>query len=90
MRLKGEGIAADSKSLRETVARLEHFHALVSNAIRSASQRQYGAVAPSGGGTLEGRIAKLWDLHQSGALSLEEFQQTKLNLINETPRIASS
>lgn len=88
LRLKGDGIAADSRALREPVSRLEHFHALVSNAIRSASQQHYGAPAAAGTGALEGRIAKLWELHQAGALSPEEFQQAKLNLISETPRIA--
>jgi len=83
-RMKGDGVDAKSGLLREPAKKLEHFHALISNAIRSdqrSAAQQSLAPSPVNEST-ENRIAKLWELKQAGALSAEEFTSRKLALLS--------
>ena len=90
-RMKGNGIDASSLVLKEPAAKLEHFHALISNAIRHDSRN-----LPSPADATEtsiasstDQIARLWELKQAGALTNEEFTSEK-NLILERSRLLSN
>jgi hypothetical protein len=58
---------------------MEHFHALVANAIRQDNRnfaRQSTAPALTDSSNAD-RIAKLWELKQAGALTADEFDAEK-------------
>lgn len=82
-KMKGSGVDAKSILLREPAKKMEHFHALLSNAIRSehrttfAPQPQPARVEDHA----EARIAKLWDLRQAGALTEEEYVSAKKSIV---------
>ncbi|TPG40519.1 hypothetical protein EAH79_11475 [Sphingomonas koreensis] len=85
-RMQGSGIDAKSAVLKEPARQLEHYHALISNAIRAdrrSFSQQPQQPAQIGDG-VESRIAKLWDLHQAGALSVEEFTSGKQAILAGT------
>lgn len=78
------GVDADHAMLQEPARRLEHFHALLSNAIRSC-QRQSLAQPAAVSTSVESRISALWELKKAGALSDEEFASQKRILLAEAP-----
>lgn len=87
------GINADSSMLVPIVEQLEKFHALLSNAIRSEDHARLAnnhRPAAIDHGSSEQRIAQLWDLHQKGALTAEEYASAKTRLLTggEVPRIS--
>lgn len=72
------GIKPDSEMLKPIVEAMEKHHALLSNAIRSEDrEREKGNSAPAIEHQSETRIAQLWDLHQQGALTFEEYSEAK-------------
>lgn len=78
-RMKGNGTDAQNRLLKGPAGEMEHFHALVANAVRQdnrsfASQATAPALADSSNAD---RIAKLWDLKQAGALTADEFEAEK-------------
>ena len=92
VKLPGDGIKPDSAMLKPIIQRLEHFHALLSNAIRSEDHARlsHRELAFIDHGSSEQRLAQLWELHQKGALTAEEYTvaKTRLLLGSDTPRIA--
>lgn len=82
VKLPGSGIKPDSALLKPIVERVEHFHALLSNAIRSEDRERLGASSqpalPQGPSD---QIERLWALHQSGALTAEEYASAKGRLL---------
>lgn len=87
----GKGIAASSLGLRAPGEKLDHFHALLVNAMRSVEQAQVRPAEPpqtvtaalpsAPSAPVEQRLAQLWQLHQSGALSAEEFAEHKAQIL---------
>ena len=87
-RMKGNGIDAQSRLLKIPASKMEHFHALLANAIRQ-DNRSFAKqpTAPAlGEGSNPERIAKLWELKQAGALSAEEFESEKRAILSSGPR----
>ncbi|HEX8534343.1 MAG TPA: hypothetical protein VF662_09255 [Allosphingosinicella sp.] len=82
-RMAGNGVDSNSPLLKEPARRLEHFHALLANAIRSDHRATFAPQFASADG-VESRIGKLWELYQAGALTHEEFQAQKLMLLGST------
>jgi hypothetical protein len=82
VKLPGDGIKPDSAMLKPIIQRLEHFHALLSNAVRSEDRARLGAsqqpALPQGPSD---QIERLWALHQSGALTAEEYGVAKSRLL---------
>lgn len=91
VKLPGNGVNPDSAMLKPVIERIEHFHALLSNAIRSEDRARLGAsqqpALPQGPSD---QIERLWALHQSGALTGEEYTTAKLRLLagEDAPRLA--
>lgn len=86
----GKGAATSSAVVTSAAETLDHFHALLLNALRSADMLRRPAVSPSAtvvatGASVEDRIARLWDLHQSGALSEAEFASQKAAALHVPP-----
>lgn len=81
--VKGSGVDAQSRLLKEPARKMEHFHALLSNAVRHDHRATFapGMQQKALEGT-EDRIAKLWDLRQAGALTDEEFAAQKLAILS--------
>lgn len=83
-RMAGNGTDAKAPQLKEPVAKLEHFHALLLNAIRTAAAH---LTAIADGNRLESNsakaIAELWELVQCGALSQAEFDTEKQMILNK-------
>ena len=77
-RMNGNGADPKGVSLKKPAAQLEHFHALISNAIRSDDRqhRPDGALQIQAANSGE-QIAKLWDLKLAGALTEEEYLAEK-------------
>jgi hypothetical protein len=81
-RANGSGVDAQSRLLKEPARKMEHFHALLSNAVRSDHRATFApSMQQSAIEGPEDRIAKLWDLRQAGALSDEEFAAQKLAIL---------
>ncbi len=78
----GSGVSTSSVKLKEPARLMEHFHALLSNAVRS-DHRETFALQPqlATSGNPEHRIAKLWELHQAGAITESEFTSQKLAIL---------
>lgn len=78
-RMKGNGTDAQSRLLKAPASQMEHFHALLANAIRSDNRefakQPIAPVLPDASNS--DRIAKLWELKQAGALTAEEFESEK-------------
>jgi hypothetical protein len=87
-RMAGNGIDAKSIMLKEPAAKLEHFHALLANAIRhdSRSFASQGSQISAEGDRAD-RIAKLWELRQAGALTDDEFLAEKTTLLASRPLV---
>lgn len=86
-RMKGNGADAKSSMLKGPAARLEHFHALVANAIRSDDRNHFKPIAPQiAVGSSGEQIAKLWELRQAGALTEDEFAAEKRAVLSGGPR----
>lgn len=79
----GKGVKPNNARLAEAARKLEHFHALLANAMRSDHRETYSPVHL--GSQPEDRLGKLWELHQSGALSEEEFLAQKRALLGNCP-----
>jgi hypothetical protein len=80
--VKGSGVDAQSRLLKEPARKMEHFHALLSNAVRHDHRATFApGMQQSAIEGPEDRIAKLWDLRQAGALSEEEFAAQKLAIL---------
>jgi hypothetical protein len=81
----GAGIEASDRRIRAIAERVEHFYALLSNAIRA----QATAVIPVDQTlafehaplAIEDRLEKLWRLKEAGAISAEEFDIRKSRLL---------
>ncbi|MBB5715836.1 SHOCT domain-containing protein [Sphingomonas aerophila] len=78
-RMAGDGVDAQSSTLKVPASQMEQFQALLANAIRSdnrsfAKQPIAAAIAEASNSD---RIAKLWELKQAGALTAEEFESEK-------------
>jgi hypothetical protein len=85
---KGSGVDAQSHMLKEPARKMEHFHALLSNAIRHDHRATFApAERTSAIEGPEARIARLWELRQAGALSDEEFTTQKRAIL--TPNLLS-
>lgn len=83
-RMSGNGTDAQNRLLKGPASQLEHFHALIANAIRSDNRsfaRQSSSLALEDGSTTD-RIAKLWELKQAGALTQEEYVAEKSALLS--------
>ncbi len=77
-RMKGNGIDAQARLLKEPAAKLDHFHALLANAIRHDNRSFASQTAnPSLESDTTDRIGKLWELRQAGALTEDEFAAEK-------------
>lgn len=77
-RMKGNGIDAQSRILKGPASQMEHFHALVANAIRADDRIHFAPVVSQiADGTSGDRIAKLWELRQAGALTADEYDAEK-------------
>jgi hypothetical protein len=92
-RMEGSGVDAKDNSLRAPAAKMEHWHALLSNAVRADRRNTFAPqarIAFSNSKEPEARIAALWSLHQSGALTADEFQSQKLAVLSTNePRAIS-
>jgi hypothetical protein len=84
----GDGLKPDSILIKPYAIKAEHFHALISNAIRSEDKSVDSArqLLPKGLDGLEDRLAKLWALRQSEALTEEEFKTAKAKILTEISR----
>lgn len=82
-RMKGSGVDASSILLKEPARKMEHFHALLSNAVRSDHRTTFAPQfrTPLIGESPEERIGKLWDLRQAGAITESEFTTQKLAIL---------
>lgn len=78
-RMKGNGAGAKDKLLQTPAQKLEHFQALISNAIRSDKRTYFKPVDNTKlpVENSEDRVAKLWELRQAGALTDQEFAAQK-------------
>lgn len=78
-RAKGSGVDARSSLLKEPAAKMEHFHALMANAIRQDNRAfaKQPMDAPIEDRSKSDQIAQLWELKQAGALTQEEFEAEK-------------
>lgn len=82
-RMKGNGLDAKSRMLGTPAGKLEHFHALIANAIREDNRSFSKQVATPGlpvSSDAE-QISKLWELKQAGALTEDEYLRAKLSLL---------
>jgi hypothetical protein len=82
----GKGEKPSARVLQAPAERLDHFHALLINAMRSV-EREHATAEPAGKpepSGVEGRIERLWTLHQAGALSEQEFAEQKQRLLAGT------
>lgn len=77
----GKGLKPRSLRLRAPAERLDHFHALLLNAMRSAERDRIAPTAPMATASLEQSLEKLWQLHQAGALTEAEFGERKQRLL---------
>lgn len=81
-RMKGSGVDAQSRALRTPASQMEHFHALLANAIRSDDRTFAMQARPVLADTSSSdQIAKLWDLRQAGALTSEEYEMEKQSIL---------
>lgn len=78
-RMKGSGVDAKSRQLSEPARKMKHFHALLSNAVRSDHRSTFAPQAQENviGTDTETRIEKLWELRQAGAITDMEFAAQK-------------
>ena len=81
--MAGNGADAKDKTLNGPAGQLEHFHALIANAIRSDERAYYkpADATNSVSDNSEDRISRLWDLHQAGALTAEEYATQKSTIL---------
>jgi hypothetical protein len=82
-KMKGNGTDAQNRLLKGPAKEMEHFHALVANAIRQ-DNRSFARQASAP--VLDDRfntdqIAKLWELKQAGALTADEFESEKREVL---------
>lgn len=91
VKLPGDGVRPDAGILKPHIERLEHFHALLENAMRSEERARVVNVQATPALDQAGdQIERLWALHQSGALTAEEFATAKGRLLgaaSNTPRL---
>lgn len=89
-KMAGNGVDANSSMLKEPAKRLEHFHALLSNAIRT-EQRDFSQQTRLSAGyeTSDIRLARLWELHQAGALTALEYSDQKQVILAQATSIVS-
>lgn len=87
LRLPGTGADPNNRLVRDAAQRAEHVHALLVNAIRnSAMQARIGAPHLEERSTAD-RIDQLWKLKETGALTDQEFQDQKAQLLGGRPRL---
>ncbi|MBT2133956.1 hypothetical protein KK137_06380 [Croceibacterium sp. LX-88] len=81
-KITGNGLKPDNALIKPLADRLEHFHALISNAIRAEERaRQVVSEAPALPNNTPAQIEQLWGLRQSGALTDDEFTAAKARLL---------
>jgi hypothetical protein len=76
----GKGVKPDSVLIRHIVPTMDNIHAHLLNAMRNVVQSPAELPAKDSANSTE-EISQLWQLHQSGALSLDEFNQQKARLL---------
>lgn len=84
-RMTGNGTDAQSRLLKGPASQMEHFHALLANAIRQDNRsfaRQASAPVLDNRSNTD-RITKLWELKQAGALTADEFESEKRAVLSE-------
>lgn len=84
-KMAGNGTAAESFILKEPAKKLEHYHALISNALRDVQDNRF--VPQIDSDDVSSRIAKLWELRQVGALTEQEFSDQKLSILAKNPAL---
>jgi len=72
-----KGTDATSEFVKAAAQRIDHFHALLINALRKRSDSGSSSVSTS----VSDEVARLWELKQAGALTEEEFNQQKQRLL---------
>lgn len=91
VKMPGDGVKPESAMLKPIVDRIEHFHALLSNAIRSEDRARVGvSQAPAISEGPSEQIERLWALHQSGAITADEYAAAKGRLLTggDVPKLA--
>lgn len=82
VKLGGKGKKPDSPALKPAVERLEHFHALLSNIVKREDKTPVGSAQQTElPQSASEQIEQLWALHQSGALTTDEFAAAKARLL---------
>jgi hypothetical protein len=76
----GKGVKPDSVLIQHIVPTMDNIHAHLLNAMRNAVQLPAELPAKDSANSTE-QISQLWQLHQSGALSVDEFNQQKARLL---------
>lgn len=89
LKIPGDGLKPENALIKQVAERLEHFHALLSNAIRNEDRSRISS--PIQSPSLEGpsgQLERLWSLHQDGALTAEEYASAKARLLGDgAPRL---
>lgn len=77
LRLPGAGADPKNRLVQSAVQRAEHVHALLFNAMRTASTSAHVSPEALSGPSKSDQIAELWKLKEIGALTATEFEAQK-------------
>ena len=83
LRVPGTGASPSNKLVKDAGGRAEHVHALLVNAIRNTSLQLANAQPQIAPRSAADRIDQLWQLKQTGALTDQEFEQQKRQVLGE-------
>jgi hypothetical protein len=77
----GAGVRANNELVRSATERAEHVHALLINVMRNASSRAATVLPQVTDRSLAERIDQLWKLRELGALSANEYEVQKAEIL---------
>lgn len=72
-----KGLEASDSTVKTAADQLDRFHAHLTVGMRKADRAASATHSLPAPADYVGSVARLWDLHQAGALTLDEFQQQK-------------
>lgn len=87
LRVPGNGADPKNRLVKAAAERAEHVHALLVNAIRNSSMQMATSPSQLNDRSVGDRIDQLWKLKEAGALTDEEFQAQKAQLLGGLSRL---
>ncbi|MDX2275513.1 MAG: SHOCT domain-containing protein [Hyphomonadaceae bacterium] len=77
-----KGTDASSEFVKSAAQKVDHFHALLVNALRKRTEAEVPKTI-----SVSDEVARLWELRQAGALTEDEYSQQKRLLLGAKPQI---